>query len=362
MANAIYTTTRDELAGLVSRQVAGGMLSRALSSVGADPTTIDVDTMSRLLRGRVRRELERTLPRAGVRRRLADLDARLAREHGREASDGGPVRERPRAAPVADSASDRTGDRASDRTSDRSVASAASPDVQTSGERPTDAPVSGRASRGAPALPARPPLPARPATVWTREPADTGTFDARRRAFPVAGDDVAPATVRATPSTAPAAEAPERAERPVPIPPPAAVPVTAPPPTAVAVTAPPPVADPAPPPVPGSAPPPAQRTRPDRLIERVTDDDAVRQWIWSPSHGPPEGRGSGPAPDTVANVLASLTAVLGRRGRVRSLHVHHGQGHVMMGVDRGSTLVIAGDEDLNLGAVYATFRALEEES
>jgi len=78
--------------------------------------------------------------------------------------------------------------------------------------------------------------------------------------------------------------------------------------------------------------------------------------------GPAEGRGAGPEPERVASVVSSLTTVLGRRGAVRSVHVHHGQGHVMMGVDRGSTLVIAGDEDLNLGAVYATFRALEEES
>ncbi len=294
MANAIYTTTRDELAGLVSRQVASGMLSRAVAAVGSDPTTIDASTMSRLLRGRVRRELERTLPRAGVRRRLADLDARLAREHG-PSGPGSAARGAP-GTPAASAASAPVG-------------------------RPVDG-VRANGARVSAADPRRSILPVRPATVWSHEPADTGTFDERRRAFPIAGDVVA---------TRPAVEP----------------------------TAPPAVRTPA---VATATPPPTTtRPRPDRLIERVTDDDAVRQWIWRPAHGPAEGRGAGPDPGRVVSVLGSLTTVLGRHGAVRSLHVRHGRGHVMMGVDRGSTLVIAGDEDLNLGAVYASFRALEEE-
>lgn len=171
--------------------------------------------------------------------------------------------------------------------------------------------------------------PVRPATVWTHEPADTGTFGERRRAFPIAGD------VLATP--------PEVAPY---VPPTTRAPASATPPTTTRPT---------------STSPTTIRSRPDRLIERVTDHDAVRQWIWSPAHGPTEGRGAGPDPERVVSVLGSLTTVLGRHGTVRSLHVRHGRGHVMMGVDRGSTLVIAGDEDLNLGAVYASFRALEEE-
>jgi len=325
VANAIYTTTRDELAGLVSRQVASGMLSRAVASVGSDPTTVDASTMSRLLRGRVRRELERTLPRAGVRRRLADLDARLTREHGASAAP----------APTP------------------SVPTAPAKGPPAPVDRPSDAaPMDG--ALAAPADPRPSPL-GRAATVWTREPADTGTFDERRRAFPVAGDVVAtrPAVEPAAPTqsravTTPAAPTPATtlpaSSMPAPDGPPTA------PHRAVRPAPHPPATDLA-----------TDRHRPDRLIERITDDDAVRQWIWRPAHGPPEGRGAGPDPAHVAGTLGSLTTVLGRHGTVRSLHVHHGQGHVMMGVDRGSTLVIAGDEDLNLGAVYASFRALEEE-
>lgn len=303
MANAIYTTTRDELAGLVSRQVANGMLSRAVASVSSDPTTIDASTMSRLLRGRIRRELERTLPRAGVRRRLADLDAHLAREHGPTEPGSGRNRPRQPGAPVA---------------------SAPVAHAPTS-----SAPISSAATA---------PAAVRAETVWTHEPADTGTFDERRRAFPIAGDVVATRT--AVEPTAPIAM------RPPPMP--TATPTATPPAAPSAARAP-------------STVPTTTRPRPDRLIERVTDDDAVRQWIWSPARGPTEGRGAGPDPGRVVSVLGSLTTVLGRHGAVRSLHVRHGQGHVMMGVDRGSTLVIAGDEDLNLGAVYASFRALEEE-
>jgi len=347
VANAIYTTTRDELAGLVSRQVAGGMLSRAIASVGSDPSTIDAYTMSRLLRGRVRRELERTLPRAGVRRRLADLDARLVREHGHAEPDAGRDRPRPYAASTASPAR----------------VPATDADVLRSDERPNGAPSAGQASRSTPSRAIRPP------TIWTHEPADTGTPDERRRAFPVAGDDMTRPAARPAPSTA---TTPTPAHPPMSRPAPApAAERAAPPPVTPSSLTPPmlaaapvvaesvaaePVADAA-----VAAPPPAARPRPDRLIERVTDDDSVRQWIWSPAHGPPEGRGAGPEPDAVVSVLSTLTTVLGQRGAVRSVHVHHGRGHVMMGVDRGSTLVIAGDEDLNLGAVYATFRALEEE-
>jgi len=342
VANAIYTTTRDELAGLVSRQVASGMLSRAVASVGSDPTTVDASTMSRLLRGRVRRELERTLPRAGVRRRLADLDARLAREHGVARSGSG--RNRPRR-PDPAAAPDVGGTPAASTPSGPGTPAAVAP-------APVGRPTEGLAPDGAGTVSAdsrRAMLPVPPATVWTHEPADTGTFDERRRAFPIAGDVVA-----TRPSTAPTPPTPPTTVRTPSVPTAARAPSSAPRP-AVRSAARPSLARPS------ATPHAAARPRPDRLIERMTDDDAVRQWIWSPAHGPPEGRGAGPDPGRVATVLGSLTTVLSRHGAVRSLHVRHGQGHVMMGVDRGSTLVIAGDEDLNLGAVYASFRALEEE-
>lgn len=273
MANEIYTTTRDGLADLVSRQVADRVLAHAVGAVGSTPDIVDASTMSRLLRGRIRRELERTLPRSGVRRQLAELDARLARER---------VAAKLPSPPPALPASD-----------------AGLAPARTAGRRQ--------------------------AVSWRREPADVATDGERRRAFPVAGD-------------------PELAE------PRPAIPRSDPPRPATAVAAA-PVAAPR-----GHAP-----ARPDRWIERIAERDAVRQWVWSPAGGAPEGRGVGPEPDRVAATLAPLVAVLGRHGTLRSLHVHHGRGHVLVGIDRGSTLTVAGDDALNLGAIYATFRALEEE-
>jgi hypothetical protein len=308
VANAIYTTTRDGLADLVSRQAADRLLREAVASAGADPDTVDARAMSRLLRGRLRRELERTLPRAGVRRRLAHIDRRLARQHA-DALRPAPRRGLDRQAGAAPSAT----------------------------EPPPPAPESEVERR-------RADVDAPPATVWRREPADVATETQRRRAFPVAGDPeltsagaakARPASV-APPPSAPVADAAAGA---------AAAPAIAP---DAAAT-------------PRAQAPPRVRPRPDDLIERVAEREGVRQWVWCPDHGKPEARGDGPAPERVAAALGPLVTVLGRHGPVRSLHVRHGRGHVLVGFDRGSSLTVAGDDGLNLGAIYATFRALEEE-
>ena len=229
MANEIYTTTRDGLAVLVSRQVADGVLQRAVTAAGLDPDVVDARAMSRLLRGRVRRTLERTLPRAGVRRQLAQLDARIAR------------------------------------------------------------------------LDAAPPV--------------------------------------------------------APSPPPAPTPVATPPPSTVAATT----------PIPASAPPPTRPTAevpalpPEAMLERLGRLDAVRQWIWLPDGKRPVARGVGPEAERARQLLAPIVTVLGRSGAVRSVHVQHGHGHVLVGRAAGATFAVAADLDVNLGAVYATFRALKEE-
>jgi len=216
VANEIYTTTRDGLAVLVSRQVADGVLQRAVTAAGVDSDVVDARTMSRLLRGRVRRTLERTLPRAGVRRQLAELDARIAR------------------------------------------------------------------------------------------------LDAAR---PVAA--------------------------PPPPPPPIETPVTAPPPPRPAAEAP--------------------ALPPEAMLERLGRLDAVRQWIWAPDGKRAVARGAGPEAERARRLLAPIVTVLGRAGAVRSVHVQHGHGHVLVGRTAGATFAVAADLDVNLGAVYATFRALKEE-
>ena len=310
MANAIYTTTRDGLADLVSRQAADRLLREAVASVGADPDTVDARAMSRLLRGQVRRELERTLPRAGVRRRLAHIDRRLTRQHADA------LRPTPR------------------RGVGRQAGATAPPPESRSATHDGDA--SGRHDD----------VDTTPATVWRREPADVANEAQRRRAFPVAGDPELTSAGRTM-------------ARPAAVTPPPSGPVTDAPveDAPVGDTAAAPTAAPAP----RAQEPPRVRPRPDALIERVAEREGVRQWVWCPDHGTPEARGDGPAPDRVAAALRPLVTVLGRHGPVRSLHVRHGRGHVLVGFDRGSSLTVAGDDGLNLGAIYATFRALEEE-
>jgi hypothetical protein len=297
VANAIYTTTRDGLADLVSRQAADRLLRDAVVGFGSDPDAVDAATMSRLLRGRVRRELERTLPRAGVRRRLARLDRQLARERVEAL--------RP------------TPHRGSGRREARSAPEPPAP--------PDATPTPGAAAEPAPAAP-----------VWRREPADVASEDQRRRAFPVAGDPELVAAPAAAPPAGPSAPAQASPGAPASTPRPAPAPAA-------------------------TDAPPQVRPRPDRLLERIAEREAVRQWVWCPADGRPEGRGDGPAPERVGAALGPLVTVLGRHGPVRSLHVQHGRGHVLVGFDRGSSLAVAGDDGLNLGAIYATFRALEEE-
>jgi hypothetical protein len=242
VANEIYTTTRDGLAVLVSRQVADGVLQRAVTASGLDPDVVDARSMSRLLRGRVRRTLERTLPRAGVRRHLADLDARIA-----------------------------------------------------------------RLDAARPAVPPPPPTP-------------------------------------------------------TPTPTPIEVPETAPPPARPAAAPPAPAIPPAPATPPSTpAPRAAPALPPETMLERLGRLDAVRQWIWLPDGDRPVARGPGPEAERARRLLAPIVTVLGRSGGVRSVHVQHGHGHVLVGRADGATFAVAADLDVNLGAVYATFRALKEE-
>lgn len=222
MANEIYSTALDDLAVLISRQAADGVLKRALEARDSDPDRVDASTMSRVLRGHVRRRLERSLPRAGVRRHLAALDARLA------------------------------------------------------------------------AL---------------AEPTPTHTESQAHEA-------VLPT--------------------PVPAPSPTAVPT-------------------------GDVRRDVRTSPPAAVLDRLGDQDAVRQWIWWPRQGISLGRGAGPLPERAHRLLAPALTALDRAGAVRSMHVDTGQGHVLIGRTPSATLTVAGDPDLNLGAIYAAFRALEEE-
>ncbi len=269
MGNPIYDTVRAGLADLVSDRAADAVLARGLAAAGTDAERVDLPRMSRMLRGVVRRELERTLPRAGVRKRLAALDRTL---HDSAAADARPAEAAPRAA-------------LEDASAAESVASAPEP----------DAPV---ATGSAPSAPEPDPPVATPA------------------------------------------------------PPPAG---------SVASPAPPPEASLAPVDAPASAVAHAPRPFPVRAIDRLAERDAVRQWVWIPERGTARGRGAGPAPDRVAAATAPALRVLNRYGPVRSVHVRHDRGQVVLGVRGDDLLVVAGDASLNVGAIRTTLRALEEE-
>lgn len=251
MANEIYTTTRDGLTALVSRHAADEVLLRAVTAEGSDPDRVDATLMSRLLRGRVRRSLERTLPRTGVRRVLAALDGRLA---GIES----------------------TADASDPATTFASVSAESTP----------TAPVPGAQDPAA------------------HDPAATNAAEQHPPSLDPIGPDAA--------------------------------------------TTPRPQRD-------GAAEPPAA------LLDRLGELDAVRQWIWSADGRSAHGRGAGPDPERARRLLAPMWTILDRHGAVRSVHVHHGRGHVLVGRAPGATFAVAGDPDLNLGAIYAAFRALEEE-
>lgn len=246
MANEIYNEARDGIAALVSRQAADGILRRAVERHGSDPDAVDAALMSRLLRGDVRRALERSLPKQAVRMRLSEIDGRLPR-----------------------SVSDVT-------------------DV----------------------------------TDVTDVSPDEGAAD------PVTPDEVAPEDV------APNGVAPTEVAH-------GEVPAPAPDPVRTR---------------PAGAPRP-----PEPVLDRLGDLDAVRQWIWSPQGGEVLGRGAGPEPRRAQRVVAPLLTVLDRDDAVRSVHVQHGRGHVVIGRSPAATLTVAGDPDLNLGAIHVAFRALEEE-
>lgn len=88
MPNEIYRTTHAGLAGLVSPRAATRLLDRALRRAGLDAERLEAIDAQRLLRGRLRRDLEAILPAHGLRRQLARLDrhvTRLGRTAGAEA-------------------------------------------------------------------------------------------------------------------------------------------------------------------------------------------------------------------------------------------------------------------------------------
>lgn len=102
MPNEVYEMTHKALSALVSHRAATRVLNDALGATGADPDTITVRAMRRLLAGRVRRELSATLPSPGLTRSLkliADDLYRLQPSHTTRVEEPAPLEEPAAAAP-----------------------------------------------------------------------------------------------------------------------------------------------------------------------------------------------------------------------------------------------------------------------
>jgi len=78
MPNDVYRYTHAALSALVSPRVAHAILEGALAAKGHDSDTVTTSAMRHLLAGRVRKELSRSLPRAGLTSTLKRLAEELA--------------------------------------------------------------------------------------------------------------------------------------------------------------------------------------------------------------------------------------------------------------------------------------------
>lgn len=85
MANPVYAQAHEGLAKLVSTRAATRMLQGALAGQRQTPESVDAAAMGRLLRGRILRELEQTLPRGGLKRQIEALAATLPKVPAPEA-------------------------------------------------------------------------------------------------------------------------------------------------------------------------------------------------------------------------------------------------------------------------------------
>lgn len=111
--------------------------------------------------------------------------------------------------------------------------------------------------------------------------------------------------------------------------------------------------------------PPASATRPTRPAPdptRVAELDGVRSLIHARADAPTTTQGPAPDAAVVLDHLSRLSTRFGGYGVLRSWHVRTDGGHVLIGSGRDATLAVHGRDDLNLGAIYTAFAALEEES
>lgn len=95
MPNEVYLSAQRGLTGLVSAKAATRLLNAALRSRQHSPDSIDGELMSRLLLGPILRELERTLPREGLRHSLARLAQQLRRLHAAPTARAEPLAPKP---------------------------------------------------------------------------------------------------------------------------------------------------------------------------------------------------------------------------------------------------------------------------
>ena len=303
MANAVYTQAHHGLTTLLSARAAQRVLDRALQTAGHTADTVSGGLMRKLLLGPVCRELETTLPRDGLRRTLKKLVTDLA---AAEADD-------------ALSAVEPTGK------------PAATPDGL-----PETRQVETDEVAGAPA-PASPRAPA--SRKKPRREVQEGPDNAPRESFapfstPENEHVTAPVAAYSAPSQSPQTyqpltQAPAAFSKPAPQ---------------------------------RKAFPPLSHAQLEKIVLRFAGLEEVKLVAsFGPGGEVTCSRGGGFDLPTLARYGLMTLTLLRRSGHVRSYYLAHSLYQLFLLPLGGSTLVIIGTPELNVGSVFGTLANLEEE-
>ena len=303
VANEVYTQTHDGLATLVSARAAQRVLDRALHKTGQTADTVSGRHMKRLLLGPVFRELETTLPRDGLRRTLKKLASEVNRV-------------RPAAEPSASPDPADVGESYVDAAGE-------------AGDFEVDAPRSYGASAAA------------------QGEADEVQNDASGEFVPVA------AAISVYPvSEHPVSEAPRASAQTPPTPAPVAA--------SLATAA--PTAEPAKPSPKFDTLPPLSGAQLEAAVLRFAGLEEVKLVAaFGPKGEPSHARGGGFDLDALARFGLMTLTLLRRSGRVRAYYLAHSLHQLFLLPLGGSTLIVVGTPELNVGSVFGALSTLEEE-
>ena len=304
MANAVYTQAHHGLTTLLSARAAQRVLDRALQTAGHTADTVSGGLMRKLLLGPVCRELETTLPRDGLRRTLKKLVTDLAAAEADDARSAVEPTEKPAATPDGSPET-------------RQVEA----DEEAAGV-PAPAPPRAPASRKAP-----------------RREVQKGPDDAPRESFaPFSAPEnehvTAPVAAYSAPSQSPQTHQP----------------------LTQAPAAP-------------SKPAPQRKTFPplshaqlEKIVLRFAGLEEVKLVAsFGPGGEVTCSRGGGFDLGALARYGLMTLTLLRRSGHVRSYYLAHSLYQLFLLPLGGSTVIVIGTPELNVGSVFGTLSNLEEE-